>query len=96
MQLAYECCTAHLSCRCRRCARQAGCQGFKQQSQASSWKVLCHLDLASHKQALAGDPVAVCQPCMMHADAKLQCMAQVGVLQHRQESRRQGMTQSWC
>ena len=60
------------------------------QCQASSRRVLGHLDLASHKKALAGDPVAVRQPCMVHADAKLQRVAQIGVLQHRQEGKTSG------
>ncbi len=40
-----------------------------------------NLDLAGHKQALTGGPVSVCQPGMMHANAELEGMAQVWILQ---------------
>ena len=69
---------------------QADYQRYRQRSQASSRRIPGHLDLASHKEALAGDPVTVRQPCMVHADAELQRMAQVGILQHRQEGKASG------
>ena len=38
------------------------------------------LDLAGHKEALTGGPVPISQAGMMHANAKLKGVPQIGVL----------------